>query len=52
MGIINKYLKLLGVNEEELRKAINEMPEKDAKDILYFIMSEYNKIRDDVIKII
>lgn len=42
MITVQKYAKMLGMDDEELRKCISEMKEKDAKELLFLIMSFTN----------
>ena len=45
MGLTDKYIKMLGLNDEELSKMIDKMPEKQAKELLRIMISYSNRQR-------
>lgn len=51
MSLTDKYIKMLGLNDEELSEMIDKMPEQQTKEILKIIISLSNKERREVLEL-
>lgn len=50
MGITQKYLELLGADDEKVKEMIDNMSEKNAKELLKVIICKMNEDRRKNIK--
>lgn len=50
MGITQKYLELLGADDEKVKEMIDKMSEKNAKELLKVIICKMNEDRRKNIK--
>lgn len=51
MSLTDKYIKMLGLNDDELSEMIDKMPEQQAKEILKIIISLNNKERKESLEL-
>lgn len=51
MSLTDKYIKMLGLSDDELSEMIDKMPEQQAKEILKIIISVNNAERKESLEL-